>query len=53
MRFTVDELLLKDWVKQANVGYLSNELEKLHNVLQYNLKNLAMMVSKVISTNLL
>ena len=48
MGFSVNELLLKDWMKQANVGKLFNELEKLHDVLEYNFKNLAIMVSEAI-----
>jgi len=48
MRFSVNELLLKDWVKQANVGKLFKELEKLHYILECNLKDLAIMVSEAI-----
>ena len=47
MLFTKDQLLLKDWVKQANIDGLLNELQKLQIVLHYNLKNLAIMVRAI------
>jgi len=42
---STDGLLYKDWVYQAKVYELNEQLAKLKSILQYNVKSLAMMVS--------
>ena len=45
MKLTPDELLYNGWVYQNHVADLNQQLIKLNHILQYNLKNLAILVS--------
>ena len=45
MKFTPHELLNNGWVDQTNVYDLIKQLAKLNHTLQYNVKNLAVLVS--------
>ena len=45
MKLTPGKLLHDGWVYQKNVADLKQQLTKLKHILQYNLKNLAILVS--------
>jgi len=45
MKFTPGELVYNGWVYQKHVADLKQQLTKLKHVLQYNLKNLVILVS--------